>query len=258
MQTKLAAEASQLSRKIFASLPWGFRLAHLLSKLAIDTQEAFGRLAYAEFLKAGVNGLPDIQGQPALNFREKFKGPRAADKLPRGYGKDFGVRVWKIAMAKFYQPEVVEEAISQVMIKMVSGGAHLREGSDLKTAEAFVITAVMNAATDALRKKKRNVSERSLIQDDGDGGSEEIDISDPNAFRDMERMVPHSEMAKIMRDLKKVDDRAPSWVEAQLEGLSNVDIAEQWNVSPTYVTKWVRQYTDDIQEVFAKYFREAA
>ena len=74
----------------------------------------------------------------------------------------------------------------------------------------------------------------------------------------MERMVPHSEMAKIMRDLKKVDDRAPSWVEAQLERLGNVDIAEQWNVSPTYVTKWVRQYTDDIQEVFAKYFREAA
>ncbi len=258
MQTKLAAQASKLSRRIFASLPWGYRLAHLLTKLAVDTQEAFGRLAYAEFLKSGVTGLPDIKGMPALSFRSEIQGPRAADKLPKGYGKSFGVKVWKIALSKFYQPELVEEAISHVMIKLVSGGVHIREGTELRQAEAFIITSVMNAATDALRKKKREAPSRSLIQDDGDGGTEEVDITDPHAFQDIERMIPRSEMSKIMRDLRQVNERAPGWVEAQLDGLSNVEIAEEWGVSPAYVTKWFRTYGEQIEAVFNKYLSAVA
>lgn len=258
MQTKLAAQASKLSRRIFASLPWGFRLAHLLTKLAVDTQEAFGRLAYAEFLKAGVEGLPEIKGMPALSFRSEIQGPRAADKLPRGYGKPFGLKVWKIVLAKFYQPEIVEDAISKVMIKLVTGDVRIREGTDLKTAEAFIITAVMNAATDALRKKKREVPSRSLIQDDGEGGSEEIDVTDPHAFRDLERMIPRSEMVKIMRELRAINERAPSWVEAQLEGLSDRELADEWGTTPNYLTNWKKRYLESVQAVFDKYLSAAA
>lgn len=255
MQTKLAARATKLSRTIFASLPWGFRLAHLLTKLAVDTQEAFGRFAYAEFLKAGVEGLPDIKGQPALSLRGEIQGPRAADKLPRGYGKPFGVKVWKIALSKFHNPEIVEEAISRVMMRLVAGDMKIREGADIKSAESLIVTSVINAATDVLRKQKRETP--SLMRED-DGEYTEVDISDPHAFRDMERMVPKSEMTKIMRELKQVNDRAPSWVEAQLDGLSNVEIADEWGVSPAYVTKWTRTYLDKIQAIFTKYLRAVA
>ena len=258
MQTKLAAQASKLSRRIFASLPWGFRLAHLLTKLAVDTQEAFGRLAYAEFLKSGVTGLPDIKGMPALSFRSEIQGPRAADKLPKGYGKPFGIKVWKIALSKFYQPELVEEAISHVMIKLVSGGVNIREGTDLKQAEAFIITSVMNAATDALRKKKREAPSRSLIQDDGEGGVEEVDISDPHAFRDLERMIPQSEMGKIMQELRRINERAPAWVEAKLDGLSDREIAEEWGVTPSAIINFKNRYFDKIEAVFNKYLSDAA
>lgn len=254
MQTKLAAHATKLSRAIFASLPWGFRLAHLFSKLAIDTQEAFGRFAYAEFLKAGVVGLPDINGQPALSMRDKIQGPRAADKLPRGYGKMFGTKVWKIALAKFHNPELVEEAISRVMVRMASHEMKVREGSDIKTAESFIVTAVLNAATDLIRKERR---ETPLTMED-DGEYTELDVDDPGAFQDIAQMIPRSEMAKILRELRQVHERAPSWVEAQLEGLTNIEIANEWGVSPAYVLKWAKQYLDRIQAVFNKYLRAAA
>lgn len=257
MQTKLASAATKLSRTIFASLPWGFRLAHLFSKFAIDTQEAFGRFAYAEFLKAGVEGLPDINGQPALSLRDKIQGPRAADKLPRGYGKAFGTRVWKIALAKFHNPEVVEEAVSRVMVRLVAGEMRIRENSDLRSAEGFLVTSVLNAATDVLRSQLRKRETPSHMEND-DGEQTEIDIADPHAFKELERSVPPSEMAKILRELKQVNERAPAWVEAQLDGLSNVEIADEWGVSPAYVTKWTRTYLDRIQAVFTKYLRSVA
>lgn len=255
MQTKLAAHATKLSRAIFASLPWGFRLAHLFSKLAIDTQEAFGRFAYAEFLKAGVVGLPEINGQPALSLRDKIQGPRAADKLPRGYGKAFGTKVWKVALSKFHNPETVEEAISRVMMRMAAHEMKVREGSDLKFAEAFIVTSVLNMATDLLRRERY---ETPTLMQENDDEYQEVDIDDPGAFKDISQMIPKSEMAKILRDLRTVHERAPSWVEAQLDGLSNVEIAAEWGVSPAYVLKWTKAYIDRIQAVFNKYLRDAA
>jgi len=255
--TRLASQATALSRRIFASLPWGYRLAHLLTKFAVDTQEAFGRFAYAEFLKAGVEGLPDIGGQPALSLRDKIQGPRAADKLPRGYGRDFGTKVWKVALAKYHNPEIVEDAISRVMMKLVAGDARIREGSPLKVAEGFLITAVLNTATDLLRKKKWE-SPSLVRRDEESGGYTEIDITDPGAFKDLEHMLPRSEMMKVMRDLKQVHDRAPSWVEAQLDGLSNIEIASEWGVSPAAVSQWVKKYEPQIEAVFNKYLRAVA
>lgn len=254
-QTKLAAEATKLSRTVFASLPWGFRLAHLFEKLAVDTQEAFGRFAYAEFLKAGVVGLPDIGGQPALSLRDKIQGPRAADKLPRGYGKAFGTKVWKVTLAKFRNPELVEEAISRVMLKMHSGDMKLREGSDLKTAENFVVTSVINATTDVIRRQKRETP--SLVKDE-DGEAAEVDISDPHAFQSLENMISPSEMSKIMQDLGKINVRAPAWVEAQLEGLTDRELAAEWGVTPSAIINFKNRYLDKIQAVFNKYLRAVA
>jgi RNA polymerase sigma factor (sigma-70 family) len=257
MQTHLAAQATLISRRIFASLPWGFRLAHLLTKIAVNTQEAFGRFVFAEFLKAGVEGLPDIDGQPALSLRAKIQGPKAADKLPRGYGRAFGTKVWMVALSKYRDPEIVEDAISRVMVKLVTGDAKVREGSHIKVAESFIITAVINAATDVLRKKKWETP--SLVRRDEESGAyTEIDITDPGAFHELEQALPRSEMVKIMRDLKQVHDRAPAWVEAQLDGLSNLEIAAEWGISPAAASQWAKRYIPEIEAVFQKYLRAAA
>lgn len=255
----LSDRATKLSRRIFASLPWGFRLAHLFSKLAIDTQEAFGRFAYAAFLKAGVVGLPDIKGQPALTFRGEIQGPRAADKLPRGYGKAFGIKVWKIALAKFHNPEVVEEAISRVMMRLAAGDMQVREDSTLKSAESLIVTSVLNAGIDVLRHQK--LEQPTLMRED-DGDATPVDIADPHAFQELEHILPQSEMAQIMRELRQVDRknplRAPEWVEAKLEGLTQAEIAEQWGLNtPQAVFQWEKQYLPAIQKVINEHLREA-
>lgn len=249
---KLATQASGLSRSIFASFPWGFRVAHLFTKLAIDTQEAFGRFVYAEFLKAGVEGMPDINGAPALEFRPKVQGPRGADKLPRGYGKQFGLKVWKIALAKLKNPEIVEEAISKVMMKLVQGKMKIQQGSSLSTAESFIVTSVINAGKDILKHKR--FEQPSLVDEEGGG----IDITDPGAFQQLNDMIPRSEMQRILRDLRRVHEKAPEWVEAQLEGLTNTELAAQWGTSIPYITKWTKRYLPEIKKVFYKHLKDVA
>lgn len=250
---KLAARATSLSRAIFASLPWGYRVAHLFEKLAIDTQEAFGRFAYAEFLKAGVEGLPEINGKPALDFRSKVQGPRGADKLPRGYGKKFGSKVWRIALSKLRSPEVVEDAIAKVMMKLVQNKMKVQEGAPLATAESFIITSVINAGKDIIKRKR---FEKPTLTQQEDGEYKQLDITDPSAFQKLNDLIPRTEMRRIMQELKRVHDKAPEWVEAQLEGLTNTELAAQWGTSIPYITKWTQRYVPDIKKVFYKHLKD--
>lgn len=253
---KVAARATDLSRRIYASLPWGYRVAGLFLKLAYGAQETFGRFVYAKFIQAGVAGMPDINGQPALSLRDKVQGPRADAKLPSGYGRKFGEKAWAVCLKKLKSPELVEEAVAAVTMKLVSGQMRIQEGVDLQKAEAFVMVALINAGTDALRRLKARPNEYVDLVDDESGAS--LDITDPNAFKRIEDVFGPSDLRKIMQDVSRVNERAPSWIEAQLEGLSNVELAEQWGVSPAYVTKWTGQYLDKIKDVVYKHLRDAA
>lgn len=249
----LVARTTKLNRQIFASMPWGYRVAHLFVKLAMDTAEIFGRVAYAEFIKAGVQGLPDVNGRPALELQEKFKGSRAADRLPQGYGKRFGVKAWHIALVKLKNPEIVEDAVGDLMSKLISGKLRLQEGVDLKKAENFVITSLLNAGIDALRRRKY---QESQLPTDSEGN--ELDMGDPNTFRELENLVSRADMAKIMSDLRNVHERAPSWVEAQMEGLTDRELAAEWGVDTSAVFNWKKRYLDAVKAVFFKYVRDAA
>lgn len=249
---ELATRAGSLNRRIFASLPWGFRVAHLFQKLAMDMAEILGRVAYAEFIKAGVVGLPDINGQPALELADKFKGTRAADRLPKGYGKAFGTKAWRIALSKLRNPEVVEEAASLLMSKIIMGKFGIQEGVDLRMAENLVITSLINAGKDTQRN--RNRQERSLPQDD-EGVA--LDIEDPRAFKELGDMLPQSEWASILRELERIHDKAPAWVEAQLEGVSGVELAESWGTEPAYIINWKKRYLPAIKEVIYEHLKEA-
>ncbi len=249
----LVARTTKLNRQIFASMPWGYRIAHLLIKLAMDTAEVLGRVAYAEFVKAGVVGLPDVNGRPALELREKFQGSRAADRLPQGYGKGFGVKAWRIALVKLKNPEIVEEAVGDLMSKLISGKIKIQEGSDLRKAENFIVTALLNAGIDMYRRRKH---QESQLPTDAEG--EELDFGDPSTFRELDNLVSKADMTRIMSDLQRVHEKAPSWVEAQLEGLTDRELAAEWGTTPNYLTNWKKRYLDEVQAVFYKYMRDAA
>lgn len=248
----LVVRASTLSRRIFASLPWGFRVASLFQKLATHSSDVLGRVAYAEFLKAGVVGLPDVDGRPALELQEKLKGTRAADRLPVGYGSAFGAQVWRTALYHLRNPEIVEEAVSMTMSKLIMGRAKIQEGVSLRTAENFIMKVVINDAKSILRSRARH--ETQLPTDDE---GEELDVDDPRAFQQLEKMLPSSEIQHIMRDLRKVHERAPDWVEAQLDGMTAMELAESWGVSSAYVVKWRERYLPAVKKVIYKHLQEA-
>lgn len=84
----------------------------------------------------------------------------------------------------------------------------------------------------------------------------EHEIPHPN----VERLLPpvaldllKFDFDKLMGAVELVHHRAPSWVLARLEGLTNVEIAQEWGVSPTYITNWFDLYGLHVQAVFAEY-----
>lgn len=253
---KVAARATQLSRQIYASLPWGYRVAGLLLKLSYGTQETFGRFVYTKFIQAGVEGLPDIHGAPALSYRDKVQGPRGDQKLPSGYGRKFGEKALAIGLKKLRSPELVEEAVSSVTMKLLSGQIRIQEGADLARAEQLILVSMLNAGIDALRRLKSRPSEFTDLVDDESGAI--LDISDPNSFKDLENALSRSDLQRMMQDVEKVHPRASQWVEAMLEGMSKVELATQWGVTPAAIQNWESRYLDRVKDVVYKHLKDAA
>lgn len=254
MTNPLALKASALSRRIYASLPWGYRVAQLFEKLAADPLEAFSRFIYAEFLKAGVQGMPVPDSMTLEELTAKAQGAQGADRLPRGYGRAFGQKVWAITLRKYRDPEIVEDALSAIAIRVTTGKLRVREGTPLTQAESFVITSVLNAAMDAFRASRRR--DKGVVDNTDEAGNA-LDINDPKAFEKIDEMLPAWQMARIMEGLKKVHERAPSWVEAQLEGLTGREIASEWGVSPQSVSMWESKHVPKIKQVMYRHLSES-
>ncbi len=251
----LAARLRNLNREVHASMPCGYRVASLLVHLASDSLDAFGRVSYALMIEAVVRGMPDSpNGKPATDYVQDVH-QRGPDALPSGYGRPFAARVYRILLAKFGAPEVAEEAMSKVMVQAARGKLHVANGSGLHAAEAYLITSAMNAARDILRSQGRR-REESLTQhrDDDDVV---VDVEDPEAFVELERALSPGDIKKLLGDLEQVHPRARSFAEALLEGDSKADIAEAWSVTPSYVSKWLRQYGSEIKQVIEHHLRQA-
>jgi len=254
---KLAQRAQDLSRQIYASLPWGYRIAQLLSKLALDTQEVLGRFIYAEFIKAGVEGLPDIQGQPALSYQDKVRGPNGVYKLPKDYGRSFGQKAWFIAFSKLRNQNVVEEAVATAMMRLVKRNP-FHEGTPLKTAESYVITAILNLGRNIIRNTARRREDSLSGRQRDDGSENPIDLKDPDSFEGLDDLIPSSDLPGILRNLERVHEKAPAWVQFQMEGFRSREIAEQWGISAVRMSQWQKKYLPHIKRIFDNYFRSAA
>jgi DNA-directed RNA polymerase specialized sigma24 family protein len=149
---KLVLAAAEARRKIWASLPFGVRLAEFMSRLASSTTDAFGKVMYAAFLNSGVTDMPDINGKPASEF-DLARKP-IANRLPNGYGRDFGKKVFLILMGRLHNPETVEELMQDFALKFLEEEAkHMKPGWDLTHAQNYVLRAMQNRALNRLRLK---------------------------------------------------------------------------------------------------------
>lgn len=247
----LVCRLDHLQRQIYASMPWGYRVAHLFTVLGADGASTAGRSAYALFIAAAVRGMPSINGRDALDLVRDIRGPEDADRLPPDYGAQFGRRLYRVLLARF-GPEIAEDAIAETLMKIARGKVHVRTGANLSEAEALVVTVGLNNARDLARKQGRA---RAVSDVDEEGRT--LDVEDPEAFAKLERALSPRDMQRILQDLEDVHPRARSFAEAVLEGDSKADVAEAWSVTPSYVSKWLKQYGGAIRKVIEYRLREA-
>jgi DNA-directed RNA polymerase specialized sigma24 family protein len=227
----------------------------MLIKLASQQAEIFGRVCYWTFLEAGVEGLPEINGQPALTFQGVFKGPTGPNRLPRGYGSRFGQRAYGWLLKKFRNLELVEDVISQVAVKLAAKTLKIKEGSSLGEAENLILVSLKNAALNVIKKKKEV---QLTNRDDEEDTSPITELADPSGFKRIEEIMSPQDWSRLLQNLEMVHERAPEWAQAQVDGVTNTELAAQWGVTPGYITNWLTKYRDNIALVFKKHLRDAA
>ncbi len=231
----LLHHARDLQRRIWASLPLGFRLVAVLERLAVDSITAFGQVLYAEFLLRGVKGLPDIDGMPALDWlaanpdlakdKRKITARLAREGDFSRKAKDFASRTYRFLMAKFHNPALVEESMQSFLVRFISGAAEgMTEGSDLKRAEGYATEGVKREVLNAItRQNRQRGREQSIFMEDDD---EEvaIDISDPKAFKDIESIFPEWHDPRVKRDLAAIAPWVPTYLDLAAKGYTDDEI----------------------------------
>src|SRR5690606_35074169 len=112
----LIKSASQLRRSLFASMSWGARVAEVWMVLSSASIDAFGNAIYAEFLKAGVLGMPD----PGPRWNPK--SPSAAVTVARNHGRESGARAYRRVMKLTGSPERADDVMMDFLVSFVHNG----------------------------------------------------------------------------------------------------------------------------------------
>jgi len=256
----LAKRASDLARRIYASLPWGLRVANFFMRLASDMIDAFGRIVLAEMIKRGVTDLPDIGDVPALSWQEKLQklGTRAADRLPKNYGRKFGQMCWNVMLAKTKNPEMVEELMTWTIERLLANPHVIREGVTRAEAEGFILMMLKNRAKDIWKSqgRRRDINVPELRDEEG----VTIDVMDPNSFKELAEMLPEHTLRAIIRDLEAIHPNAAAYIDLAFQGYDDKEIAEnamlpamERAVTPAALNKWKKKWLPRIQQVMKKY-----
>jgi DNA-directed RNA polymerase specialized sigma24 family protein len=160
---KLVVAASEARRQIWASMPILARLDDFFVRLATPTSDAFGRTVYEEFLKRGVQSMPEFTGA----------------RPPTHYGKDFGSKCFKILMTKLHNPDTVEDVMSEWLVRFLDRGSKLlKPDSDLRSAEQYVLRALQNDSINWLKKKREILDKQNQDEDPTHSGDEGTSLYD--------------------------------------------------------------------------------
>jgi DNA-directed RNA polymerase specialized sigma24 family protein len=255
-QSKIASRANALSRTVYASLPFHFRVARFLFQIRLASYaESYGRALYAEFIKAGVTDMPPIGKLPAEELRPQLiqRGNRAAGLLPLGYGKQFGKTLWSIvrkSLGPLYRSDDnTAEVLQKVMVELYGGSQQAIKGVPLPSAESYIKKRVAWRAQDFKRNLARSpqsIEDPNIMQ--------QVELMNEGALRKFVYLLGPRGRKELSKALSQVDrsnpEKALDWVNAQMEGKSGKEIAEEWGVSQPAVTQWVNRHLRSIQNAF--------
>lgn len=212
-------------------MPLGFRIATVYFQLTASSQDTLGRLIYAEFLRKGVRGMPDIRGKSAEQYvqemGDKINSPQLADKLPGDYGRSFGARAYGL-LIKNVGVSDADDVVANFMRRYFEGsGRGMEEGIPLAKAEAYVLNGIWKEALNLLKVRKRERSRYESITREDEGEERTLDIRDPRFMDKIEAEFPVHELVRdpfVQRELRQIHPDAPLYVELMLEGYSNEEI----------------------------------
>ncbi len=213
-QQRLIQAAQELRSRVYASLPWGYRVGRFLYELRFAAEPGvFGRFAYGLFLMCEVQGLPRTDVYP--------KTVREIDKLPRDYGCEFGFKARSIAYKYLGAGGDPEEVLSATALKMLTSPTFRKaiHGEILHRAESYVLVMVKNVALEQTRKQRnRHLDIEELIEE-------------PSSWDDLGKILPEKEKDELARELEQaVSPRLMPdlglYFQLLLEGRSNQEIAE--------------------------------
>lgn len=268
-------QAVLLTRRIFASLSFHERLAHVLSVLAGTDLKALGRSLGVIFIKKRTQGLPDIHGKPALEFpveelEAKHKDPSRL--LPPNYLEDFAAMLRGLLLHKFNNTQLVDVGISNWLFRfVVAGGWHtMHEGANLSSLKGYILGSIENEIKNEIKggkRKKRDMGSLDVVNDEGDLLHHPSDPTAPAKF--YENLGPQ-DMPKVRKELEhKVHPDAPLYLDLLMEGYTVVEILgdpekgvppmlPHMRSNPIGYKNWKKTYEPKIRDVMVHFLREAA
>jgi hypothetical protein len=224
----LLRQAEHLERKVFSSLPWGFRLATVFLALDQSSIDSWGRQMGALMLKAGVTDMPD----PGPRWNPEKPN---AEHLPRGYLFDFAKKAYGVALKKSGNPDDAGDAMMDIMMAYLSGKKSI-DALPMKSAMSFVLKGVDWAAGDI---RKKNKGGESTTHDD-EGDETTLDLvddafeanpywnEDPNAFRKIEDTFPGNAWEReVLPAVNKVHPDMMRYFQLLSEGVPGKHIVEK-------------------------------
>ena len=266
-QAILICRAARLQHKLFISLPFTARFA-TFARIALDPREIFGRMAYTVFLQRKIEGMPDIHGQPALGF-DLSRAPQHL--APQGYGKEFGAKVMNLMLYKYKDPEMVQDAMQNAVVKLLQEANKLREGASLSDAQGYVVTIVKNECLGIIRHRNKHPGDYGQGMPSADEDAPAVELEDPHALKAILQWIDDESggtaIQHIMQDLQKIKGAVP-FVQGKLEtGLSNQQLVGNLpqGITPKY--PWFQEnpisygnftvnVLPKIKRVFRKYVNE--
>lgn len=211
---QLIEAADEIRRRLWASIPWGIRVAELFMRLAVSPQEAFGQGVLLEFEKVGVTGLPAKHGRA----------------FPSDIARDIGRKAYGIAMSVTRSPTKAEDVLSSFYVRLLKGGSHGLAGKELHHAEQSILMGVKNEAINLINfTKRRKDIQHSDVRHDDEGGESHVEAPVFHSLEDIEHNFPRDlvmrELPQMHHELERIHQDAPLYVKmVLLDGMQDKEI----------------------------------
>jgi len=228
METRVASllvRASDLRRKIYSSLPWGFRLARIFQAISGAEKDNWAMMIGIIMLRAGVTDMPD----PGPGW--KPNNPRGS-RLPRGYAglDDLAGKAFGMALKGVGSPAIADDLLQDVVMGLWSKPT--MKAVTLKEAKNYVLHTVKLAIM-TQRKEKQH---RALPTDEEGNDLDLVDdviernpywTSEPRQFDSVKDALPEGFWDKeIEPELSAINPSMPFFFALLDSGYEMKEIVE--------------------------------